>query len=291
MHAISLSAFGPPDVLRYEQVADPEPGPDQVRIAVEASGVHVIDTTIRAGHDGGPLPLPELPMTPGREVAGVVEVVGEDVDRAWIGRRVVAHLGPASGGYAELAVAPASSLHHLDDRQDPAAAVAMIGTGRTTMSILDAAQVEAEDVALVTSAAGGIGTLLVQALRGNGATVVGAAGGPAKVERVERLGAIAVDYTRPGWGGEVAAALDGREVSVAFDAVGGAIGRTALELLGPGGTLVLYGWFSGEPTRLDASDVFARSLTVTAAIGPGLFKRPGGLRPLEERALAAVASG
>lgn len=64
-----------------------------------------------------------------------------------------------------------------------------------------------------------------------------------------------------------------------------------LELLAPGGMLVLYGWSSGTQTRLDASDLFAGSLTATAAIGPGLTGRPGGLRPLEERALAALAAG
>ena len=75
-----------------------------MRIAVAASGVHLIDTTIRSGASGGLLPLPELPTIPGREVAGVVDAVGPGTDEAWLGRRVVAHLGPASRGYAELAV-------------------------------------------------------------------------------------------------------------------------------------------------------------------------------------------
>ena len=105
MHAIRLHAFGPPENLRYERVDDPEPGPGQVRIAVAVAGVHLIDTAIRAGRRMGPMPLPELPEIPGREVAGSVDALGPGVDAAWLGRRVVAHLGPASGGYAELAVA------------------------------------------------------------------------------------------------------------------------------------------------------------------------------------------
>src|SRR3954467_9287876 len=104
MHAIRLHQFGPPENLRYEELPDPSPGEDQVRIAVEAAGVHLIDTSIRAGRSGGPFPLPELPMTPGREVAGTVD-----------GRRVVAHLGMASGGYAELALAPANALHDIPE--------------------------------------------------------------------------------------------------------------------------------------------------------------------------------
>jgi NADPH2:quinone reductase len=86
-------------------------------------------------------------------------------------------------------------------------------------------------------------------------------------------------------------ALDGREVTVALDGVGGELGRAALELLGPGGRLILFGFASGAPTRLDAGDLFARGLTASAAIGPRMTQRPGGMRDLEERALAAAASG
>src|SRR4029078_1940701 len=111
MHAIRQYEFGPPETLRYEAVPDPEPGEGQVRVAVEAAGVHLLDTTIRQGISGGPFPLPTLPLTPGREVAGVVDATGPGVDTSWVGRRVVAHLGQASGGYAERAVVGVASLH------------------------------------------------------------------------------------------------------------------------------------------------------------------------------------
>src|SRR5687768_1652476 len=95
MHAIRLHEFGPAENLRYEEVPDPSPGPGQIRIEVAAIGVHFVDTTIRSGASGGPFELPELPQIPGREVAGVVDEVGEGVDAGWQGRRVVAHLGVA----------------------------------------------------------------------------------------------------------------------------------------------------------------------------------------------------
>lgn len=290
MHAIRQHAFGPPENLIYEEVDDPVPGPGQVRIAVAAAGVHVLDTAIRAGQQGGPFPPPELPMIPGREVAGVVDALGDGVDASWLGRRVVAHLGQASSGYAELAVREVDAVHPIPDDVADDAAVAMIGTGRTTMMILKLAQLSADDVALVTAAAGGIGSLLVQAARNAGAVVVGAAGGAAKVARVQELGAdVAVDYAAPDWPQRVRDALDGREVTVAFDAVGGEIGRAALELIGLGGRILLYGWFDDGPTRLSAEDLYARGLTASVPIGPRLLKGPGGLRDLEERALAAVA--
>jgi NADPH2:quinone reductase len=168
----------------------------------------------------------------------------------------------------------------------------MIGTGRTAHAILEVAALTAHDIVLVTAAAGGLGSLLVQAARNAGATVVGVAGGPAKVQRVAQLGAtVAVDYSAPDWSDAVRAALDGREVTVALDGVGGALGRGALELLGAGGRLILFGFSSGAPTELSAGDLFARGITASAAIGAQIAQRPGGLRDLEEQALAAAADG
>src|SRR3954466_11997520 len=115
MHAIRLHEYGPTENLRYEQVDDPEPAPGEVRIAVAASGVHLIDTAIRRGEQQGVFPFPELPAIPGREVAGVVDATGDCVDPSWAGRRVVAHLGPANGGYAELAVLDVDAIHPLPD--------------------------------------------------------------------------------------------------------------------------------------------------------------------------------
>ncbi|RYJ06158.1 MAG: oxidoreductase, partial [Actinomycetales bacterium] len=88
MKRIRQHETGSPDVLLLEEVADLVPGPGQVRIAVEVAGVHLVDTTIRQGEWGDV----ELPMTPGREVAGRVDGLGAGVDDAWLGRRVVAHL-------------------------------------------------------------------------------------------------------------------------------------------------------------------------------------------------------
>jgi NADPH2:quinone reductase len=292
MHAIRLHAFGPAENLRYEQVDDPRPGPGQARIAVAAAGVHLIDTALREGRAMGPLALPDLPTIPGREVAGVVDALGPQVDEQWLGRRVVAHLGAASGGYAELAVRETEALHALPDGLADDVAVAMIGTGRTALAILEVAQLTGEDVVLVTAAAGGLGSLLVQGARNAGATVVGVAGGPAKVQRVSQLGAtVTVDYSAPGWSDAVREALDGREVTVALDGVGGALGRGALELIGVGGRLILFGFSSGQATELSTGDLFSRGLTVSAAIGARIAQRPGGLRDLEERALAAAADG
>src|SRR5919108_5500622 len=113
MKAIMLRSFGPAENLRYEEVPDPLPPDGTVLIQVEAAGVHLVDTALRSGAAGGPFVLPELPTIPGREVAGRVLSVGSSVDSAWIGKRVVVHLGMVPGGYAELAVAKVESLHSV----------------------------------------------------------------------------------------------------------------------------------------------------------------------------------
>ena len=289
MHAILLKEFGPAENLRYEHVADPEPGAGQVRIAVKAAGVHLIDTIIRSGiEEKLPMPLPALPQVQGREVAGRVVGLGPGVDSGWLGKRVVAHLGLTSGGYAELAVSDIDRLHTLNGLSDEHA-VAMIGTGRTAVGVLREAALTPEDVVLITAAAGGLGTLFIQAARNAGAFAIGAAGGEAKIEQVTALGAhLAVDYSKPGWAENVRKALGDREITVVMDGVGGEHGREALELLGLGGRLILFGGSSGETTEVTTEDIASRGLTVTWAIGPRMLRRPGSLRELEEEALAAA---
>ncbi|MGW5056328.1 zinc-binding dehydrogenase [Streptomyces sp. NPDC004096] len=290
MHAIRLHTFGPAENLSYERVEDPEAGPGQVRVAVAAAGVHLLDTALREGATGpapGPTPLPTVP---GREVAGTVESLGEGVDARWLGRRVVAHLGFTPGGYAELVVTDAERLHETPRNLDHAQAVAMIGTGRTAMGIVQFADLGPGAVVLVPAAAGGIGTLLVQHARHAGATVIGLAGGAEKVARVCENGAhLAVDYTDPAW----AARLDGHRgaVTVVLDGVGGTVARTAVDLLAPGGRHIVFGWSAegiggGAPYLVEGVS--------EQVLGPVMLRKAGGpdpLRTLEQRALAEAAAG
>lgn len=183
-------------------------------------------------------------------------------------------------------------VHVLPDGLDTDHAVAMIGTGRTTMAILELAAPAPDDVVVITAAAGGIGSLLVQAAVRTGATVAGLAGSPDKAKLVKKLGAvIAIDYSRTGWPEELEAELTGSEITLGLDGVGGDIGRTVLEHLGVGGRLILFGSASGTLTQLSAGDLFQRGITASAAIGARILRRPGGLRPLEARALQALADG
>ncbi|MEV0679677.1 zinc-binding dehydrogenase [Actinosynnema sp. NPDC050436] len=288
MRAIRQHEFGPAENLLLEDVPDPVPQAGQVLVAVNVAGVHLLDAAIRRGEQAGPFPPPPLPMTPGREVAGVVTGVGDGVDGSWLGKRVVAHLGMASGGYAELAAVNAASLHEVPAHVADDAAVAMIGTGRTAFGVLRVAQPTADDVVLVPAAAGGLGALFVQEAKAVGARVVGAAS-TAKLDLVRELGAdLVVDYTRPDWADDVRAEVG--EVSLVLDGVGGAVGRQAFELLGLAGRIVMFGWSSGEPTRIETLDLYKGGLTATVAVGPRILKGMN-LRELETEALRALAEG
>ncbi|MGH4029522.1 zinc-binding dehydrogenase [Actinomycetota bacterium Odt1-20B] len=300
MHAIRLHAFGPAENLVHEETADPEPGPGQVRIAVAAAGVHLLDTALRAGVPGPAPGLPDLPTVPGREVAGTVESLGPDVDPGWLGKRVTAHIGFAPGGYAELTVTEADRLHELPDALGFEEAVALIGTGRTTMGILQFAELAPTSVAVIPAAAGGIGTLLTQYAKHAGATVIGLAGGPGKTARVRANGAdLAVDYTDPAWPDAVRAHLGGRTATVVLDGVGGEAGRAAVDLLGPGGTHLVFGWsgqgpHDGAPLTFPDGYLAGRGITQVSPLGPAMMRAAGGdnpVRTLELRALSAAAEG
>lgn len=299
MHAIRLHTFGPAENLTYEQTEDPVPGPGQVRIAVAAAGVHLLDTALREGMQG-PFPAPaELPTIPGREVAGTIESLGEGTDANWLGKRVVAHLGMNAGGYAELAVADAAKLHEIPAGLDESEAVAMIGTGRTTMGILQFTDLGPDDIVIVPAAAGGIGTLLVQYAKNAGALVIGLAGGPAKVHRVTENGAdLAVDYKQPDWADQVRAFLgNDRRATVVYDSVGGATGRAAVDLLGKGGKHIVFGWsgeglHDGAPLTFTDEELAERGITSEGVLGPVMIQKAGGdVRVLENRAIAEAASG
>ncbi len=288
MHAVRLHTFGQPGNLVLDELPDLEPGAGEVRIAVEAAGVHLLDTTIRRG-EPGPLPPPELPTVPGREVAGVVDDLGPDIDRTWLGERVVAHLGPVPGGYAEQAVTSVDKLFRVPDHVSFPDAVAAVGTGRTALGVVELEPPVADDVVLVPSAAGGLGWLLVQSALAAGATVVAAARGK-RIETLAGLGAhLAVDYAEPGWDEKVRAETGG--VSLVYDGVGGEVGRQSLELLRPGGRLVMFGYSAGTPTQLSTDDLIGRGISAGWSLGARMVALPGGIPGLAGRALQKVASG
>ncbi|MWA00781.1 zinc-binding dehydrogenase [Actinomadura sp. LD22] len=279
MRAVWLREFGGPEVLVPGEAPDPVPGDGQVLVAVEYANITFVETQMRAGT--GPQPFaPRLPMIPGNGVGGTVAAVGPGTDPGLVGRRVVSSLN-GSGGYAELAVVDAQGLLEVPDALGLDEAVALLADGRTATLMVRAARPVKGERVLVEAAAGGVGTLLVQLAKAEGAVVVAAAGGPHKTETALRLGADeAVDYREPGWSARTG------PVDVVFDGVGGDVAREAFTLLRAGGRMVAFGLASGEPADVPQEAAEARRV---ALIRPKPSKED--LRDAAESALREAAAG
>jgi NADPH2:quinone reductase len=263
MKAIRFHAHGGPEVLRYEDVADPVPGPGQVLLRVLAAGVNYADASRRTGGTSYPRPTP-LPFTPGSEVVGVVEKLGDGASGIARDATVMAWLG--QGGYAEMAVADAVDLLPVPDGVKPVEALSLIIQGLTAALVLKgSARLQAGESVLVEGAAGGVGVLAVQLAKIYGAgRVIGAASTAAKRDLVMSLGADAtVDYAQQGWAAEVKAKNSGRPVDIILEMTGGAVFEAALDCLAPFGRMVAYGNASRQPMALNVQRLYALNQTVT----------------------------
>jgi len=286
MRQVRMDEYGGPEVLHLVEGPDPRPGVGQVVVRTEAAGITFVETQVRAGRPPWPGPGPALPAVLGNGVEGEIVVVGEGVDPGLLGRRMVTATG-GLGGYADRVVVNAADPIPIPDELKLGEAVALLADGRTALALARAAAITAADRVLVTAAAGGVGSLLVQLARAAGAKrVVAAAGSERKLALARELGAdTAVDYSRDGWADEVRAATGG--IDVAFDGVGGQLGRDALGLVGPGGRFLPYGAVSGARTA--ASDLLQSGGTLIA--GHTIVRSPEDNRALVAQALAEAAAG
>ncbi|MFE0461173.1 zinc-binding alcohol dehydrogenase family protein [Kitasatospora sp. NPDC058965] len=246
MRAVPIHRYGGPEVLEPEQLPTPEPGPGQVRIAIEAVSVGFAQTQMRRDAFPAPMWNPTLPVVLGGDVVGTVEAVGPDVDRVRPGERVGAFL--MEGAYADRVLAPAAALVPVPAELDAAEATALPGAGPIAVGTLKTGRLAPGESVLVHAAAGGIGHLSVQLAKAAGAgPVIATASSPEKLEFARSLGAdVVVDYTRPDWAEQVRAATGGRGVDLILDSVGGQVLLTGVQLLAPGGRLVFYGSAGGD---------------------------------------------
>ncbi|OLF15953.1 zinc-binding dehydrogenase [Actinophytocola xanthii] len=289
MRVVRAVRFGGPEVLVPDQEPEPVAGPGQVVVEVSVVAIDFVQTQLRSGWTPGP-PLPTPPYVPGSSIAGRVGSVGEGVDRAWLGRRVVTHTASGAGGNAEAAVAAVEELVPVPAGLGLPEAAALLDDGATALGLVHRAGVRAGEWVLVEAAAGGVGGLLVQLAGAAGARVVGAARGAAKLEVARALGAEAVvDYSEPGWSERVRAATGGRGVDVVFDGVGGRIGQEALEATAPNARFSVHGAASRAVTVVDPAEARRRGVSVIGLEQLRSFHV--GARERVEHMLAEAAAG
>ena len=282
MQASVLRAFGPPELLLTENVAEPRPGPGQVVIEVELANVTFVDTQIRAGRAPRPEMLPKLPAILGNGVAGRIASIGAGGDPALVHRRVMTSLD-GTGGYAERTTANVERLIDIPRQLGTAEALALLADGRTAVLLARSAAVQAGQTVLVEAAAGGVGSLLIQVAQLAGARVVAAAGGQRKLAVARELGADEiVDYSRVHWEQEVEGGVD-----VVFDGVGGEIGAAAFRLVRPGGRFCMFGMASGAFADIDEAVAIANGITLVRGLRPTAED----LRTALSEALDLAASG
>jgi NADPH:quinone reductase len=246
MKAIRVHATGGPEVLTFEELPDPVPGPTELKVKVEAIGVNFIEIY----HRQGLYPSP-LPFIPGTEAAGVVSGVGAEVKGFRVGDRVVTV--NAKGAYATMTLVPADKAVKVPDGVATKVAAAAWLQGLTahylTHSTFD---LKRGDKCLIHAAAGGVGLLLCQMAKAKGAFVIGTASTSEKRELAKRAGAAEViDYTTTDFSGEARRLTGGAGVDVVYDSVGASTFQRSLQSIRPRGMLVLFGASSGPVPPFD----------------------------------------
>lgn len=239
MKAIRVREFGGPEVLRLEEVPDPQAGAGQVVVRVRAAGVNPVDTYVRSGAYAV---KPQLPYTPGFDAAGEVESVGEGVKSVKAGDRVYTS-GSLSGTYAELCLCDEAQVHPLPGRVSFSEG-AGINTPYATAwrALFQRAQGRPGETVLVHGASGGVGTAAVQMARAAGFEVIGTGGTDEGRKLVAEQGAHHVlDHHAPDYLEQLAALTQGRGVDVVLEMLANVNLNKDLGVLAKGGRVVVIG--------------------------------------------------
>lgn len=247
MKAIVCRDWGAPETLVVEDLPDVTPGPGQVAIDVHAAGVNFPDVLIIQGKYQA---KPELPFTPGSELAGVVRAVGEGVSQFKPGDKVLAFV--SLGAFAQQVVAPAQAVVPLPPGLDFDTAAAFTLTyGTSHHAVVDRAQIKAGETMLVLGAAGGVGLAAVEIGKAMGARVIAAASTDEKLAICKDHGAdITINYSSGDLREAVKAATDGKGPDVIYDPVGGVYAEPAFRTIAWRGRYLVIGFANGEIPKL-----------------------------------------
>lgn len=258
MKAIRVNETGGPEVLRLENVPDPQPGAGQVLVRVRAVGVNPVDTYIRAGI----YPIkPPLPYTPGTDAAGTVEAVGAGVERLSVGDRVYV-AGTSTGAYAELALSDESQVHKLPSHISFAQGAGIyVPYGTAYRALFFRAQAQAGETVLVHGASGGVGLAAVQIARAAGLTVIGTGGSEQGRNEVKEQGAHHVlDHHAADYLDQLVKITGGRGVDLILEMLANVNLGKDLNVLAPHGRVVVIG--SRGPVEIDPRATMGRDASI-----------------------------
>ena len=261
MKSVRVHRFGGLDELRVEDVPVPEPGPEEVRVRVEAVGVNFADILMIAGLYQV---QPDLPFAPGFEVSGVVDRVGHEVTTVSLGTRVTAT--PWYGGYSEYVVVPIKAVFELPADITAATAVAStVSVGTAYHGLVDRGRLQAGETVLVTGATGGIGSAAMQVAKVIGARVIAAVGSREKESAAFALGAEAVvtyDGDASQLRDQIKDAAGGDGIDVVVDPVGGNIFEPCLRALATYGRFLVVGFAAGSIPKLRTNLALLKEISI-----------------------------
>ncbi|MFI8613905.1 NAD(P)H-quinone oxidoreductase [Acidovorax sp. NPDC077693] len=293
MHAVEISAFGGPEVLRLGERPVPQPGPGELLIRVAASGINRPDVLQRMGHYAPPPGTSDLP---GLEVAGVVES-GDAAAMAAAGIRVGDRVCAlvAGGGYAQWCVAPVVQCLPVPEGFSDVEAASLPETFFTVWSnVFDRGRLQAGESLLVQGGTSGIGVTAVQLGRAFGATVIATAGSDSKCAACLELGAHhAINYKSQDFVAEAQRITDGKGVDVVLDMVAGDYVAREVECLAEDGRIVIIAVQGGVKAGFNAGLVLRRRLTITGStLRPRSVAFKGAIaQALRERVWPLLAQG
>lgn len=244
MKQVQLHHYGAPDELKLVETTIPQPQAGEVVIKVEAIGVNFSDTLRRRNLYFQPTPLPYVL---GSEAVGLIVSVGAGVAEPYVVGSTVLAILPFGGGYSEYVSAIAHYCIPLPPNMDARIATAIFVQGSTAqLMISQVAKDLAGKTVLVNASAGGVGSLLVQLAKLNGAKVIAASSSDEKLNVAKTNGAdITINYSKPKWNEKVKTANNGQGVDIAFETVGGDVYNETVKSLAQGGHLIIYGSASG----------------------------------------------
>ncbi len=259
MKAVLCKAYGPPESLSLEEVASPTAGPNEVIISVKACGVNFPDTLIIQGKYQF---KPDMPFSPGGEVAGVVKELGEGVKNVRTGDRVIAFSG--WGGFAEELVVESNKLIPMPDEMDfPMASAFVMTYGTSHHALKDRANLQAGETLLVLGAAGGVGLAAIQIGKILGARVIAAASSDEKLEVCRQNGADEIiNYASESLKDRLKELTGGNGADVVYDPIGGSLSEVALRSTAWKGRYLVVGFAAGDIPRIPLNLVLLKNCSI-----------------------------
>lgn len=269
MKAVLCKSYGPPESLVVEETNELTPDKNEVIIAVNACGLNFPDTLIIEGKYQF---QPEMPFSPGGEVAGTIKKVGESVKHLKVGDRVMS--GTGWGGFAEEVKATASNVFSLPPSMDfLTAASSMMTYGTSYHALVNRASLQAGETLLVLGAAGGVGTAAVQIGKALGAKVIAAASSEDKLDFCRANGAdMTINYSTEDLKKRTKELTEGKGADVIYDPIGDKFTEPALRAIAWKGRYLIVGFAAGDIPQIPMNLPLLKGCQIVGVFWGGFFR-------------------